>query len=434
MQNSIDVKGANVHNLKNVSVSIPRGKIVAFTGRSGSGKSSLAFDTIYAEGYRKYMESLSADARGLLRQMDKPDVESISGLSPVIAIEQSKSLGSNPRSTLATLTEIADYARIIWSISTDQRCPKCGGRIARGSVDAGCDRIMSLPQTARVYILSPVDEAKPAAIRERVKSLRQRAWTRVLINGKMLELDSPDDETRLFKTLPAGKTAKLELVIDRFPMSGVSRGRVADSLELALKEGSDKAEALVMDGGKESRIRVSAALACLDCGETFGPLTPQSFSFNHPTGACPSCGGLGRLMLTSPELAVPDTSKSIRAGAIRPWRFGGRNLIITHNKILRQLAEQVPFSLTTPWRDLDESVRRLILFGDKKRIFSLKMGRGRCKTAEIPFEGVLSMCDHLCRITTSDTLRARLASFQTSVPCPDCGGGGGLGGVREEVE
>jgi len=255
---------------------------VAFTGRSGSGKSSLAFDTIYAEGYRKYMESLSADARRLLSQIDKPAVESIRGLSPVIAIEQVKSLGSNPRSTLATLTEIADYARLVWSLAGQQHCPKDGGKISRRSIDECVDAVLALPRDSRVYVLSPRGSFKPAAARAETKSLRQRAWQRVRVNGEIFDLDDPSAERDVFEKFRAEKLLKVELVIDRFPLSGASRGRVADSLELALREGGDKSVVFYSskDGGGE--LVLSTAFACEKCGEVYRPLSVRNFSFNHP--------------------------------------------------------------------------------------------------------------------------------------------------------
>ena len=237
----IEVRGACEHNLKNVDVDIPRGKLVAFTGRSGSGKTTLAFDTIYAEGYRKYMESLSADARRALSQIDRPAVGSISGLSPVIAIEQMKSLGSNPRSTLATLTEIADYSRLVWSVAGEQRCPRDGGRISRRSLDECVDAVLALPPDARAYVLAPRISGKPSALKEELKSLRQQAWQRAGVAGKVLELDDPAAEKRIFSSLPASKTHSLELVVDRFTSASASRHKVADSLELAFREGAGSA-------------------------------------------------------------------------------------------------------------------------------------------------------------------------------------------------
>lgn len=418
----MEIRGAREHNLKNVNLDIPRGKIVAFTGRSGSGKSSLAFDTIYAEGYRKYMESLSADARRLLSQIDKPAVESIRGLSPVIAIEQVKSLGSNPRSTLATLTEIADYARVLWSIAGEQRCPKDGGKISRRSVDECVDAVLALPQGSRVYILAPRGSFKPAAAKAETKSLRQRAWQRARLNGEIFELDDPAAERELFEKFKSEKLLKLDLVIDRFPLSSAARGRIADSLELALREGADKALAAYSAGGKSGELVLSTAFACEKCGEIYAPLTVRNFSFNHPDGACKFCGGIGRVMRTSEKLAVPDDSKSVAGGAIKAWRVGAKSIIIAHNRILRQLAEQIPFDTSVPWRDLPAETRKILLYGDDSRTYFLRLKRGNCKAAEVHFGGVLAEVDRLCAETTSDGLRARLSVFQMSSECPVCGG------------
>ncbi len=418
----MEIRGAREHNLKNVNLDIPRGKIVAFTGRSGSGKSSLAFDTIYADGYRKYMESLSADARRLLSQIDKPAVESIRGLSPVIAIEQVKSLGSNPRSTLATLTEIADYARVLWSLAGEQRCPKDGGKISRRSVDECVDAVLALPQGSRVYILAPRGSFKPAAAKAEIKSLRQRAWQRARLNGEIFELDDPAAERELFEKFKSEKLLKLDLVIDRFPLSSAARGRIADSLELALREGADKALAAYSAGGKSGELVLSTAFACEKCGEIYAPLTVRNFSFNHPDGACKFCGGIGRVMRTSEKLAVPDDSKSVAGGAIKAWRVGAKSIIIAHNRILRQLAEQIPFDTSVPWRDLPAETRKTLLYGDDSRTYFLRLKRGNCKAAEVHFGGVLAEVDRLCAETTSDGLRARLSVFQMSSECPVCGG------------
>lgn len=418
----IGIRGAKEHNLKNVDLDIPRGKIVAFTGRSGSGKSSLAFDTIYAEGYRKYMESLSADARRLLSQIDKPAVESIRGLSPVIAIEQVKSLGSNPRSTLATLTEIADYARLVWSLAGQQHCPKDGGKISRRSIDECVDAVLALPRDSRVYVLSPRGSFKPAAARAETKSLRQRAWQRVRVNGEIFDLDDPSAERDVFEKFRAEKLLKVELVIDRFPLSGASRGRVADSLELALREGGDKSVVFYSSKDGVGELVLSTAFACEKCGEVYRPLSVRNFSFNHPDGACPYCGGIGRVMRTSPQLAVPDDTKSVRGGAIKAWRVGGKNIIIAHNRILRQLAEQIPFDPDTPWRDLPERTREILLYGDASRTYNLRLKRGNCKPADVYFCGVLAEVDKLCAETSSDGLRARLSVFQTVSVCPECKG------------
>ena len=418
----IEIRGAKQHNLKNVNLDIPRGKIVAFTGRSGSGKSSLAFDTIYAEGYRKYMESLSADARRLLSQIDKPAVESIYGLSPVIAIEQVKSLGSNPRSTLATLTEIADYARLLWSIAGEQHCPKDNGKISRRTIDECVDAVMKLPSNSRVYVLAPRGEFKASQVKAEIKNLRQRAWQRVRINGVIYDLDDSSCEKEIQANNTAKKIFKAELVIDRFPLSSASRGRIADSLELALKEGLDKAIVFYSNDDVEKEMILSTAFACEICGEVYSPLTVRNFSFNHPDGACAVCGGIGRVMRTSEKLAVPDETKSIKDGAIKAWRLGAKSIIIAHNRILRQLAEQVPFDLDTPWKDLPEQTRNILLYGDKTRTYFLRLKRGNCKPSEVYFNGVLNEVDRLCAETVSDGLRARLSVFQQSSVCPECNG------------
>lgn len=416
----IEVVGAKEHNLKNLSLKIPRGKIVAFTGKSGSGKSTLAFDTIYAEGYRKYMESLSADARRLLSQIDKPNVESIKGLSPVIAIEQVKSLGSNPRSTLATLTEIADYARLVWSIAGKQFCPKDGGRIIRRSLDDCVAEVQKLPAEARVYILAPRGVFKSSEIKAELKKLRQQAWQRARVNSEILDLDDPDSEKSILASLKG--QVSLEIVIDRFPMSSAARDRIADSLELAFREGSDKAVVVYQTGGQTNSLILSSAFACEKCGTIYSPLSVRSFSFNHPDGACEYCGGIGKVMRTQPELAVPDTSKSISGGAIRAWRVGSKTIIILHNRILRQLAQQYPFDLDTPWRDLPEKVQNFLLYGDKNRIFKLRIHRGNSRPVEMAFDGILADVDRICSETQSDAVRARLSAFQSTSVCPECGG------------
>lgn len=422
----IEVRGACEHNLKNIDIDIPRGLLVAFTGKSGSGKSTLAFDTIYAEGYRKYMESLSADARRALSQISRPAVGSIRGLSPVIAIEQMKSIGSNPRSTLATLTEIADYSRLVWSVAGEQRCPLDSGKISRRSIDDCVNAVLALPSDARIYILAPRCESRPSALKEDIKSLRQQAWQRVMIAGQILELDDISAEKALFASLPATKPVKLELVVDRFTSASASHGRIADSLELAFKEGNDVAIAMwssaTHTNGQFHRINLSCALSCEVCGKVFNELTVRNFSFNHPDGACRTCGGIGRVMQAVEELAVPDTSKSVRAGAVKAWRIGAKSMIIRHNAIMRQLAQQIPFDINTPWKDLPETVRNIILYGDKNREFMFRLKRGNSRPEPMTFGGVLADVDRICRLTPSDALRARLSVFQISAQCPTCNG------------
>lgn len=421
-QGSIKIKGARQHNLKGFDLEIPRGKMVVFTGKSGSGKSSLAFDTIYAEGYRKYMESLSADARKLMSQMDKPAVDSIDGLTPVIAIEQAKSLGTNPRTTLATFTEIADYARLVWSLAGTQYCPDDNGEIVRSTIDQCVDSVMRLPESARVYILITRFEGRSLAAKEALVDMRQSAWARARVNGKFIELDDPNQEKEVFAEIKGSQKVKVELVIDRFPLSSVSRGRIADSLELAMREGSDSATIYYSVDGKESEFVVGTKFACCKCGKTYSPLTVRSFSFNHPDGACECCGGIGKVMSAAEHLAIPDDSKSVRGGAIKAWRLGSKNMIIKRNAILRQLAEQIPFDPTVPWRDLPEKTRNIILYGDPERLFLFRLRRGKRTPEPCIFGGVLADVEYVYKETSSDGLRARLAQFMMSKTCPACKG------------
>lgn len=421
----ISVRGARENNLKDVDIDIPRGMIVAFTGKSGSGKSSLAFDTIYAEGYRKYMESLSADARGLLSQIDKPKVRSISGLSPVIAIAQARAGNYNPRSTLATFTEIADHARLIWCFSSDQRCPKDGGKIARRSVDDCVKAVLDLPESARAHLLAPkLRKAKLSEIKAGLKSLKQRAWQRAMVGGEIFDLDSPSDEKAVLEKLDSSSREDLFLVVDRFPIKNLARGRLADSLELAFKEGGDTVEVLWTSEKHNTpqTLLLSSAFSCTVCGTIYKELTPRSFSFNHPDGACEVCDGIGRRMKFLPSLVVPDESKSIKGGALKAWRIGAKNMIIRRNSLLRSLAEQVPFDLKTPWRDLPENVRNLILYGSGSETFMFRLRRGNSRLQECSFDGIIPIMEKFVRETSSDVLRARLAAYQVSSPCQSCHG------------
>ncbi|HVZ64982.1 MAG TPA: excinuclease ABC subunit UvrA [Lacunisphaera sp.] len=412
----IHVKGAREHNLRDLELRIPRGRFVVLTGPSGSGKSSLAFDTIYAEGYRKYMESLSAQARQVLEQLKRPDVDFIHGLSPVLAIEQ-RTGGSSPRSTVATVTEVADYARLLWGLCGEQRCPKDGGRVEKRTLDDCLAQLLREAPGERAIILAPWMHAKPAVLRDELPRLRQRGFQRVRIAGEIHSLDEP-------RLVPNGATElPVELVIDRVVLAADQRSRLADSLELAFREGHNRALVLVQKTSDSPwrEIPLSQDLSCVICGDVFEPLTPRHFSFNHSEGACPECGGLGRKMTFSEELVVPNPEKAVREGAIKPWRIGGRNLIIRHNALLKQLAEQLPFDAETPWRDLPEATRQVLLHGAGERLFSFRLRR--TQKAELkPFPGVLALLDEARRETRSDGYRARLATFMASGDCPLCHG------------
>jgi excinuclease ABC subunit A len=412
----IHVKGAREHNLKNIEVRIPRGKLVVLTGPSGSGKSSLAFDTIYAEGYRKYMESLSTQARQVLEQLKRPDVDFIHGLSPVLAIEQ-RTGGGSPRSTIATVTEIADYARLLWALHGEQRCPKDGGRVTQRSLDDNVARVFAEVPGERVVLLAPLLNAKPSVLREELPRLRQRGFQRVRLDGEIKNLDDP-------KIVPTGaKEIAVDLVIDRLVANADQRSRLADSLELAFREGRDRAVVLAQKAADAPwrEITLSQSLACEICGDVFEKLTPRHFSFNHKEGACETCGGLGRKLRFVPELVVPDPEKSVREGALKPWRIGGKNLMIKHNAILKQLAEQLPFDAEKPWKELPEKTREILLHGAGDRLFAFKLKRMREPKA-MPFEGVIPALEESWRETDSDGFRARLTTYMVSGECPECHG------------
>ncbi|HWA27806.1 MAG TPA: excinuclease ABC subunit UvrA [Lacunisphaera sp.] len=412
----IHVKGAREHNLRNLELRIPRGKLIVLTGPSGSGKSSLAFDTIYAEGYRKYMESLSASARQVLEQLKRPDVDFIHGLSPVLAIEQ-RTGGGSPRSTVATVTEVADYARLLWALCGEQRCPKDGGRVEKRSLDDCLAQLFREAPGERAIVLAPWMLAKPAVLRDELPRLRQRGFQRVRIGGEIRSLEEP-------KLVPNGaEEIAVDLVVDRVVISGDQRSRLADSLELAFREGGNRALVLVQKAADAPwrEIPLSQSLSCAICGDVFDVLTPRHFSFNHSEGACPECGGLGRKLAFSEELVVPKPEKSVREGAIKPWRIGGRNLIIRHNALLKQLAEQLPFDAEMPWSDLPAETRQALLHGAGDRLFSFRLRR--TQKAELkPFPGVLALLDEARRESRSDGYRARLATFMASGDCPLCHG------------
>ncbi len=413
---NIHIKGAREHNLRDLELRLPRGRLIVLTGPSGSGKSSLAFDTIYAEGYRKYMESLSAQARQVLEQLKRPDVDFIHGLSPVLAIEQ-RTGGGSPRSTVATVTEVADYARLLWALCGEQRCPKDGGLVAKRSLDDCLAQLMHDALGERAVILAPWMTAKPAVLRDELPRLRQRGFQRIRIAGEIHSLDEP-------KLVPSGSAELVvELVIDRVLITSEQRSRLADSLELAFREGQNRAVVLTQKTPEAPwrTIPLSQSLSCAICGDVFEVLTPRHFSFNHSEGACPECGGLGRKLAFSEELMVPKPEKSVRGGAIKPWRIGGKNLIIRHSSILKQLAEQLPFDAETPWQELPAETRQALLYGAGERLFSFRLRR--TQRAELrPFPGVIALLHTSRQESRSDGYRARLATFMSSGDCPSCHG------------
>jgi excinuclease ABC subunit A len=416
--NCIHVKGAREHNLQNLEVRVPRHQLVVITGVSGSGKSSLAFDTIYAEGYRKYLESLSVRARQLLDSMPRPEVDFIHGLSPVIAIEQRTGGGGNPRSTVATVTEIADYARLAWTLAGEQRCPLDGGIIERRTLDDCLARLAQEPAASRAILLAPGETAKVAFWREEIPRLRQRGFTRARVDGEVRELHEPN------LLDGRGREVTLDLVVDRLVLEPAQRSRLADSLELAFREGGDRALVLVQQttNGPWKEIQLSQKLACATCGTVYEALTPRHFSYNHPEGACAECGGLGRTLQFRDDLIVPDPEKTVKHGAIKPWRFGSKAMIIKRNAILRQLATQLPFDPDVPWQDLPAETRQAIMHGAGERLFAFKLKAGNAKPEMQVFGGVIADLEETRRTTSSDGLRARLMAFQVGSVCPSCRG------------
>ncbi len=415
---SIRIKGARQHNLKNIDLSIRRDHLTVITGVSGSGKSSLAFDTLYAEGYRKYIDSLSVRARQVLEQLPRPEVDFIEGLSPVIAIEQREGTGANPRSTVATVTEVADYVRLLWALAGEAFCPKDGGRIRRQTLDDVVDSILTEPVGTRCILLAPIMSERASVVRVELPMLRQRGFQRARINGEIRTLDDPDPLAGLTGEL------SLEVVVDRIVLSPEQRSRVADSLELAFREGADRAVALFQRDREGPFVEqvLSRHLSCEMCGTVYEALTPRHFSHNHPEGACRTCGGMGKTLQFADELIVPDPSLPVKKGAIKPWRLGSKRMIIQRNAILKQLAEQLPFDPNVPWEDLPKAVRHAILHGTGDRLFSFKLTGGNRKPTIVPFEGVLADLLKTRAETSSDGLRARLMAYQVGSVCPDCQG------------
>ena len=427
--NDIIIRGAEEHNLKSVDVTIPRNSLTVVTGLSGSGKSSLAFDTLYAEGQRRYVESLSAYARQFLDRMQKPKVQHIEGLSPAIAIEQ-RSAGSNPRSTVATVTEIYDYLRLLYAHTGTPHCPKCGHILKAQSAQSICEKLQKLPAGLQMMILSPYISGKKGEHRDVLEKIRKDGFVRARIDGKITLLD--DEPPVLAKTL----RHNIEAVVDRLITGKADSSRLNDSVETALKLGGGNLIILLEDksGEPDSKVsaekkwkeeRISEHFSCPDCEISFPKPEPRNFSFNSPFGACPVCNGLGALMVMNPALVVPDDSKSIRDGAIPGWRRGPRRLIIYYNHLLRCIAEhyRMPSMMTTPWRDLPENIRHTLLYGsgEEQIDFSFRIGRKTYKSIG-PFEGILANMQRRQAESESDSVRERLKEYMTFRTCPECHG------------
>jgi len=406
---AIVIKGARAHNLKNVDLTIPRDKLVVFTGLSGSGKSSLAFDTLYAEGQRRYVESLSAYARQFLGQMDKPDVDSIEGLSPAISIDQ-KTTSRNPRSTVGTVTEIYDYLRLLFARVGHPHCPECGTSISTQTIDQMVDRLLGMPERTRLTVLAPVVRGKKGEHQKLLEDLTRAGYVRVRVDGDVLELGQP---------IPLVKNKKhdIAVVIDRIVVREDVRARLADSLETAL--GLAGGVALVDAGGEE--IAFSQSLACPNCGYSVEELSPRMFSFNSPFGACPECTGLGTRVEVDVDLVVPDRTKSIQDGAIVPWAGSTSTY---YPQLLRAACLHLGIAVDRPVAEIPPDQLNKVLYGapGEKVTFVYENDFGQTKTASVHFEGVVPNLERRYRETASDYIREFVEAFMTTHPCPACGG------------
>ena len=415
MKNCIRIRGANEHNLKNLNLDIPRDKFVVLTGLSGSGKSSLAFDTIYAEGQRRYMESLSSYARQFLGQMEKPNVESIEGLSPAISIDQ-KSTNRNPRSTVGTVTEIYDYFRLLYARIGIPHCPKCGKEIKKQSVDQMVDQIMALPERTRIQLLAPVVKGRKGEHVKVLEQARKSGYVRVKIDGNLYELSEDIKLEKNIKHL-------IEIVVDRLVVKPGIERRLADSIEtvLNLSEGLLVVETV----GEDSEIMTfSSSYACPDCGISMEEIEPRSFSFNNPFGACPDCFGLGYKMEFDEDLMIPDKSLSIAEGAITVmgWQSCTDPSSFTY-AILKALSEEYQFDLTTPYEQLPQEIQHMLIHGtDGRKVKVHYKGQRGQGVYDVAFEGLIKNVERRYRETGSDIMKQEYETFMRITPCKTCGG------------
>ena len=435
MADQLIIRGAREHNLKDVSIDLPRDSLIVFTGLSGSGKSSLAFDTIFAEGQRRYVESLSAYARQFLGQMDKPDVDFIEGLSPAVSIDQ-KSTSKNPRSTVGTITEVYDYLRLLYARAGRPHCPTCGARIERQTPQQIVDRVLTLEEGRRFQVLAPVIRGRKGEYVELFKQLQTQGFSRVRVNGETHTLDDPPK-------LDKQKKHTIEVVVDRLAVKESSKRRLTDSVETALQLAGglvllDFVDLEPKDPHRE--LRFSEKMACpndhpIDTDE----LEPRSFSFNSPFGACPVCHGLGTRMEVDPELVVPDPRATLGEGAIQPWSQA--HVADYFLRLMGALGEELGFDLNTPWQDLSTTAQRSILDGHSTKVHVVTRNRyGRQRAYYAEFEGVRTYVERRHREAESDTSRERFEGFMREVPCPACGGSRlkpvsmsvTLGGSRED--
>ena len=406
----ITLRGARQHNLKNINLDIPRNKLIVITGLSGSGKSTLAFDTLYAEGQRRYVESLSAYARQFLERMDKPDVDTIEGLSPAIAIEQ-KSTTKNPRSTVGTITEIHDYLRVLFARIGRQHCHQCGQSITTQTVQQIVDQVMAFESHTKIVILSPVVTQKKGTHKRLFQRLRRDGFARVRVDGRTSDL--ADDIS-----LEKNTRHTIEVVVDRLVIKGSASNRLADSIELAmgLSEGLIAVEIV---GGR--RLVFSEKSACLKCGNSYPAPTPASFSFNSPQGACPACSGLGSMLVFDPDMIVPDAGLSLREGVIAPWE--NRHSVYFF-QVLDAITKHYQTDVYTPFADFPQPLKDLLLYGSKKETITFYLERnGQRHTYSRPFEGVIPSLERRYKESATPRVQEEIEQFMNVQPCPECHGG-----------
>src|SRR3954447_12051349 len=399
----IVISGAREHNLKDIDVELPRDALIVITGLSGSGKSSLAFDTIYAEGQRRYVESLSAYARQFLGLMEKPDVDSIEGLSPAISIEQ-KTAGHNPRSTVGTVTEIYDYLRLLWARAGTPHCPNCGRAVQRQSAAQIADIVLGWPTATKIEVRAPLVQGRKGEFRELFENVRKQGFIRAYVDGELIEVANPPKLNRR-------QNHDISVVVDRLVVRSEDRGRLTDSIETALKLADGLVEVQRHDDHTEHLF--SEKYGCPTCGISLPELEPRHFSFNSPFGACPACGGLGSPRAVSEELILGDPSITILEGVILPW---GEPDGYLKKVILPGLAKQLDFNLNTPWGKLRPEVRDKLLYGTGG-----KSGQ-RTDTSGIHWEGILSNIQRRYDETESDSVRMELDEYMIEKPCTTCGG------------
>ncbi len=401
---AIVIRGARAHNLKNVNLTLPRNRLIVMTGLSGSGKSSLAFDTLYAEGQRRYVESLSAYARQFLERLDKPEVDAIDGLSPAIAIEQ-RTTGGNPRSTVATQTEIYDYLRVLFARAGEPHCPRCRVPISQQSAQEIVANLLRRPEGTDIVLLAPLVRGRKGEALEVFRDIKRQGFVRARVDGMIVDLD---EAIRLDKK----RAHTIEVVVDRLPIEPSAKSRLTESVETALKVGKGLLIASSANGkGRAAEDAVfSERYACARCGFSFQEISPRIFSFNSPYGACPTCDGLGTKLEIDAELVVPDPSRSLREGAVEPWRRGGRHMTMYYARLLREVADYYRVNLDEPFRRLGRKFQNTLLWGSPDEIWGG------------PFEGVLPNLERRFRQTESDYVKEEIAKYMSVLPCPDCRG------------